>query len=198
MRSSATSMMRKLSVASIASNFTKRSISLTSITFNPPSEEEHEDARGSSVADCAGASVSAQDPKNMLEKSPKLASMDDADLQFDSLFDEKLAGLTRSPTVDSPVGTMKRLTTLRVKNVLQHEGNRNITPPLRTPSANSLSQQKVARTASGGSLTQLCASPASDRSRESENQYPTKQGRWVKGAGSHHLVSTEGISRFFS
>lgn len=197
-RSSASTMMRKLSVASITSNFTKRSGNFASLTsLNRPSEEDHDDARIYNPVNSADSSVRDKDSGETSEDSQKLASIQDIDFQFDSLFDEKMVSLTKSPTVESTIGTMKRLATLRVKDVLQPDGNRNITPPLRTPSANSLNPQKMARTASGGSLTQICASPASDASRESENQFPTKPARWVKGSGLHHLVSTESISRFF-
>jgi hypothetical protein len=117
------------------------------------------------------------------------------DFQFDSLYDEKMSGLTRPRLQETTLG--KRL--LKVKNVLQMDNNRIPSPPLRTSSGGSGTISKFSRTASGGSLSCVAASPASDRSRSSENQAPGKLSlsRRGKGIGLHHLVSTEALGRFF-
>lgn len=202
-RSSASSMMRKLSVASITSSFSsKRSGSVASLSnYSRPSEEQHQhtDTRVSSAG--VTSISSAEDKSKTTVAETSILPPMDLDDDFDVLFDEKMMSLQKSrtptPTLDITVQKMKRLasSTLRVKNVL--DGNRK-TPPLRAVSDPSVKGPMGGRKTSGSSMTQLCASPGSDRSRESENQYPNKQEKWAKSAGLHHLSSTERLGRFFT
>lgn len=209
-RSSASSMMRKLSVASITSNFSKRSGSLVSLTsFNRPSEDQPDVPRmPSSSATTVESSVDRlkQDAVQVfvtpLEKTPTAEVGDYLDLHFD---EKATSGApqrrTPTPTLDASLGKItQRIASRKIRNVLQFEGNRK-TPPFRSHSDNSLKRPLGDRTTSGGSLGLKCASPGtpgSDRSQCSENQHPTTtQAKWAKVAGLHHLSSAERLGRFF-
>lgn len=200
-RSSASSMMRKLSVASITSSFSsKRSGSVASLsTYGRQSEEQqHIDTR---VSSAGVTSISSAEDKSQITISQNMLPPMDLDDGFDAMFDEKMMAIqkarTPTPTLDITVQKMKRLasSTLRVKGVL--DVNRK-TPPLRAASDPSIKGVMGGRSTSGSSMTQLCATPGSDRSHGSENQHPIKQGSWAKSAGLHHLSSTERLGRFFT
>ncbi len=210
-RASATSMMRKLSVASITSSFSnKRSGSIASLTsYNRPSEDHREATRISSVGNTT-VDTSDERSKHSEDKVDHLPSFD-VEADFDTLFDDKMMSSTvtsqphpPTPILDISIKHMKRVATLRVKNALQLDGGNRKTPPLRTPSDSSLKATGLgARTASGNSLT--LATPGSDRSTTSqtENLYPNgKQSKWgsltKKSTGLHHLGSTERLGRFFA
>jgi hypothetical protein len=199
-RASASSMMRKLSVASITSNF-KRSGSLASMTSlqHRPSDEHS--------AYAAGTQLERTNVERHIRKSssrmeseesqkPRLSAVNDDSPHVQ----QRTPAQAKSTSEGSPVATVKRLATLRVKKILRPEANREITPPQRTPSAGSNQQVAGAlRTASGSSLNQIRASPVSDTSFESvENQYPARHHRWHKGSGLHVAFSAEGIKGFFT
>jgi len=183
-RASASSMMRKLSVASIASNFTKRSGSLASLaSLHRPVDEDHD------VPSTKTPYADTHD--KILHEASSVAESDNAmksrlsviqDEQIQS--EEIIPALTNAPNGESPVGTMKRLATLRVKKGLHHDGHRIVTPPLRTSSANSLNHNR--------------AQPNNDSPFEgSENQFETKNPRWTKGSGLNFGFSSEGLRGFF-
>lgn len=173
-RSSASSMMRKLSVASITSNFIKRSGNVVGPQAPPgPPAEDNSDSKFA-ISDSGPGSPAQPDvlKKGTTSLQPT-TSINDLDLHFDSAFVEKMTSLTAPPVTDtSPIGTMKRLAALRVKNVLQSDKNRHLVSPT-TPRKISLSR-KIMRTASGGSVGGHSTSPMSEISRESENQTPVK------------------------
>ena len=195
--------MRKLSVASITSSFSsKRSGSVASLsTYGRPSEEQHLHPNTRISSSGVISSNSAENKAKTTVEVNSILPPVELDDDFDVLFDEKLMNFQKSrtptPTLDVTVKKMKRLgsSTLRVKGIL--DVNRK-TPPLRAASDPSMKGQIGGRKTSGSSMTQLCASPGSDRSRESENQYPSKQEKWVKSAGLQHLSSTERLGRFFT
>lgn len=199
-RSSASSMMRKLSVASITSSFSsKRSGSVATLsTVSRPSGEQHHEPKDTRVSSARVISVSSSEntSKTTVEVNSILPPVE-LDIDFDVRFDEKILSpqkpRTPTPTMDITVQKMKRLanSTLRVKGVL--DVNRQ-TPPPRSASDSSVKGQVGGRKTSGSSMTQLCASPGSD----SENLYPTKQEKWAKSTGLHHLSSTERLGRLFT
>lgn len=199
-RSSASSMMRKLSVASITSSFSsKRSGSVVSLpTHGRPLEEQHHEHGDTRVSGAGVTSpVSSENKSKITVEVNSILPPVEFDVDFDVRFDEKMVSPRKSrtptPTMDITVQKMKRLasSTLRVKGVL--DINRQ-TPPPRSASDPSVKGPVGGRNTSGSSMTQLCASPGSD----SENQYPTKQEKWVNSAGLHHLSSTERLGRFFT
>lgn len=173
-RSSASSMMRKLSVASITSNFTKRSgnaISLQPLSRLPG--EDNSDGKFAISDNAFGPPVKPNAQETATGNTQPAAS-NDLDLQFDSLFDQKVASWTAPPVSESgPIETMKRLTALRVKNVVQPDKNCRLVSPPTTPRKTSLIP-KTMRTASRGSIGGHSASPLSEISRESENHTPVK------------------------
>jgi hypothetical protein len=183
-RASASSMMRKLSVASIASNFTKRSasyISLASIHY-PADDKDDVDSTKCTYAKGWEGTV--------LEKSSTEES-DDATVSRLSIihdenlpFEEKVVSLASPINGSSPVGTLKRLATLRVKKSWQPNGSRMITPPLRTSSANSVNQFRI--------------QPVGDSSCEgNENKHQLKNSIWAKAAGMNRGMYADGIRGFF-
>jgi hypothetical protein len=185
-RASASSMMRKLSVASIASNFTKRSGSLASLTsIHRPAEtdgeHDHQNNKNSSVEwwDSSAPENNAKTELDEASKS-KLSAIQDAAPSSE----EKPQILTNPTNGCSPVGTMKRLATLRATTGSQCNGPRNITPPLRTSSANSM---RNTRTLS------VSTSPFEG----SENQCQPKHGKRAKAAGLGRGLSADGIMGFF-
>ncbi|KFY35777.1 hypothetical protein V494_05620 [Pseudogymnoascus sp. VKM F-4513 (FW-928)] len=171
-RSSASSMMRKLSVASITSNFTKRSGNAVSPRVpSGPAREDNSDGKFAISDSGPGSPERNNAVESAQGNAQPTTSINGVDLHFDSIFDEKMANLTAPPVIDSsPIGTMKRLAALRVKNVLQTDKNRRLASPPTTPRKVSLSQMMM-RAASGGSIG---GHSGSEVSRESENQTPVK------------------------
>ncbi|OBT96113.1 hypothetical protein VE01_06854 [Pseudogymnoascus verrucosus] len=170
-RSSASSMMRKLSVASITSNFAKLSGSAVSPQHASGSPGEDNSDRKVVISDKdPGSPARSNVLKTTANNIQPTTSINDLDLRFDSTFDEKMASLAAPPvTESSPIGTMKRLAALRVKNVLQPDKNRHLASPPSTPRKISLGR-KMMRSVSGGSVGGHSGSPLSQISRESENQ----------------------------
>lgn len=131
-RTSASSMIRKLSVASIASNFTKRSGSVASfqMTFEDDESGGHDVHRSTpSRAECHSDPISTLD-------------LDDSTRSRLSIIQDEKENVARSESLDflpsgSPANTLKRFATQKVRS-WSHDGHRIITPPLRTSSANSV------------------------------------------------------------
>jgi hypothetical protein len=138
-------MMRKLSVASITSNFTKRSGSIASL--HKPTEDdfvnENEVPRTYSPArvDQRSSDANVLSETDDLAKSQLSVILDEKEnVLKDSL--ESIPGLQIGAN-GSPASTLNRLATLKIKKSYGNDGQRIITPPLRTSSANSLSQTKT-------------------------------------------------------
>jgi hypothetical protein len=183
-RASASSMIRKLCVASIACNFKKRSASYVSLaSIHHPADDKHEVAN----TKCTYAEGLKS---TVLEKSSTVASDDTTVSRLsvikdeNILLDEKLVSFTAMTNGSSPVGTFKRLATLRAKKSWQPSGSRIITPPLRTSSANSVNQIRT---------TPVSESPCEG----DENKNQSKHGLWAKAAGMNRGIYADGIRGFF-
>lgn len=138
-RNSAHSMMRKLSVASIASNFSKRSVSSASTRTSAatsgaqPNDAQHmpSDAR---AKDRIPAHRSMDTLRQAQTPKPKITIFQfEKENNFRAGSTESLFAL-RAPS-GSP-GTRK-VSPLQAKKSYIRDGDRMITPPLRTSSANS-------------------------------------------------------------
>jgi hypothetical protein len=191
-------MIRKLSVASITSNFAKRSGSITSL---------HRRAEEDALADFENLKTSPSREHNSSD-SIKPGEFDDLSWSRLSVIqDEKENILSDSfetlPNMKfgpngSPSATMRRLATLKMKRSWAPDGQRIITPPLRTSSANSTSQVR--------NVTPL--STVTDAAGEDKENAPQakpvesatgsqKLGKKSKGVGKNRSVVAEGIRNFF-
>jgi hypothetical protein len=190
-RASASSMMRKLSVASITSNFTKRSGSVASL------QKATED--DSSMEADAQKTSPAQDEHGSNEAVTQEAD-DMAPSRLSVIQDEKENLQNESPesvpsnmfeSDDSPVGTMHAFTPRKIKSSWGGDGQRMTTPPLRTSSANSPNQNR-ARPLS----TEV---PSEEKENVPQAQPALKaprHGRRGRGVGKNR-VTVEGIRSFF-
>lgn len=166
-RASASSIMRKLSVVSIASNFTKRSGSMASLR-KAADEESHE----------MDLDPRLVDREMQLVDSITFSDLDEAlTTRLSMLQDEKenrphtksdRPDISRKPiafrsaSYGSSMSNIHRLATVKVKAKWGIEGHHMLTPPLRTSSANNIVAQSR-------STTNLTIFP--DRySEEKENQ----------------------------
>lgn len=183
-RASASSMIRKLSVASIAGNFTKRSASYVSLAnIHNPADDKH-DFHSTKFTNAEGWEGTVLEKSSTVESDDttmsRLSVIKDENLPFD----EKIVSLTGTINGSSPVGTLKRLATLRVKKSRQPNGSRMITPLLRTSSANSVNQ--------------IPAAPVSESPCESdENKHQPKHSLWAKAAIMNRGIYADGIRGFF-
>lgn len=198
-RASASSMMRKLSVASIASNFTKRSGSMASLHKTAEDDESGETdvMRFTPVRNENNSSESSQykDPDDPTRSRLSVIQDEKENTQYRNSLETPG---TLSPAANgSPASTLRRLATLKVKTSWGPDGQRIITPPLRTSSANSVNQNKV---------TSL--STVTDLGTEEKENIPhvpsaltaatsQKQGKKAKGKGISRTVVTEGIRNLF-
>ncbi|KFY50220.1 hypothetical protein V496_09523 [Pseudogymnoascus sp. VKM F-4515 (FW-2607)] len=193
-RSSASSMMRKLSVASITSNFTKRSGNAVSPQALPgPPPEGNSEGKFAISGSSPGSPVRPNGLETAIGNIQPAASTNGLDLQFDSLFDEKMHSLTAATaTESSPIRTIKRLAALRVMNVLQPDKNRHLKSPT-SPRKISLGR-KIMRTASGGSVGRRSTSPLSQISRENLNPINSNQPhiKMARGQGLQSKVHFKG------
>ncbi|RDL36778.1 Uncharacterized protein BP5553_06130 [Venustampulla echinocandica] len=151
-RASASSMIRKLSVASIASNFSKRSNSVSSL---------QKVAADGAVTDKEIVGPASTVPEGQSSSGMNgMPEADDAAMSRLSVIQDQRNNIRR-PSVDnilacasippeSPPSTGKRMGTPTIKKSWGHEEQRITTPPLRTSSANSLSQKRTAARSSGG------------------------------------------------
>lgn len=198
-RASASSMMRKLSVASIASNFTKRSGSMASLHKTAEDDESGETdvMRFTPARNENNSSESSQykDPDDPTRSRLSVIQDEKENTQYRNSLETPD---TLSPAANgSPASTLRRLATLKVKTSWGPDGQRIITPPLRTSSANSVNQNKV---------TSL--STVTDLGTEEKENIPhvpsalaaatsQKQGKKAKGKGISRTVVTEGIRNLF-
>ena len=198
-RASASSMMRKLSVASIASNFTKRSGSMASLHKTAEDDESSETdvMRFTPARNENNSSESSQykDPDDPTRSRLSVIQDEKENTQYRNSLETPG---TLSPAANgSPASTLRRLATLKVKTSWGPDGQRIITPPLRTSSANSVNQNKVT---SLSTVTDL-----GTEEKENIPQVPSaltaatsqKQGKKAKGKGISRTVVTEGIRNLF-
>lgn len=172
-------MMRKLSVASITSNFTKRSGGYVSFaaTHHPADDKRvdyskcpHAEGWQSIVPESCSNEVSDD------AMVSRLSVIQDENFPFE----EKFISLTNTTSSTSPTSALKRLATLNIKKSLQPDGSCIIIPPLRTSSANGVRQIRAPAVCEGN-----------------ENKPQLKHSRWAKATGMNRGVSTEGIRAFF-
>lgn len=137
-RASASSMMRKLSVVSIASNFSKRSASLASIASI---------TRAADDDSLLEAEISQSSAVVEHHSSGLANSVDDTSRpQYSSAHPEKEHTARNSQDGYGSLREVRRLATLKGKSSSRgwtHHGQSIINPPLRTSSTNSLSQPKI-------------------------------------------------------
>jgi len=188
-RSSASSVMRKLSVASITSNLTKRSGSLASLASSHRCPEDDKEA-----ASCTTSPfVDAHEDPLPEDSRCEIGSNGSIKSRLSMITDEPLLEDTLPPLlriahdhtpVVSPTGTLKRLMTLRAQQSWHAEGHRHITPPLRASSANGVKRDRT---------------PPSIEVplRGRENQGRRSQSKWTKGIGLNNASLKEGIRGFF-
>ncbi|RDW84977.1 Dbl-containing protein [Coleophoma cylindrospora] len=178
-RASASSMMRKLSVASIASNFTKRSGSLASL-YKAAEEDAFPDT----------------EPK-LPRRDYNYSETDATTLETAPSYEEKPVS---SPILDSDDGlshqsssaSLKRLATLKFKAGWGPDGQRIVTPPLRTSSANSAAYSKPT------TASTMIDVAGEDKENNTESQLDIKQLREKKSKGAvRNRLMAEGIWNFF-
>ena len=190
--------MRKLSVTSIASNFTKRSGSIASL--HRAAEEdalaEAEMQRASPRAEHSSSeSVHLGDIDEMTRSRLSVIQDEKENIQENSF--ENLPNMKFGPN-KSPVGTMRRLTALKVKKSWAHDGQRIITPPLRTSSANSVNQNRTVTPLPTVTDTVIEEKENIVQGNPVETTAtPQKHGKWGKGTGRNRSVVAEGIRNLF-
>ncbi|KAL2072601.1 hypothetical protein VTL71DRAFT_11944 [Oculimacula yallundae] len=167
-RASASSMIRKLSVASIASNFTKRSGSMASLHMTAEDDEisEHENPKAT-----LSRGEYHSDPIHMPENDdpvrPRLSVIQDEkeNMPHSESF-ETVTGMAITNGKGSPANTLHRFATLKGKS-WSHDGHRIVTPPLRTSSANSVPMNRI--TPSPGPLLTVTDLVNGDLGEDKEN-----------------------------
>lgn len=115
-RASASSIMRKLSVASIASNFTKRSGSVASLQR-------------------ALDDVSMEDPE-IARPIPEKSGVTNKTINSHVTLANEVIGVS--------LEAVRRFATLTAKTSCAHDGERTILPPLRTSNTTGIAQNKIA------------------------------------------------------
>jgi hypothetical protein len=196
-RASASSMMRKLSVASIASNFTKRSGSMASL--HKTTEDDESGGNGMLRSGTADQNSSETSPQLEVDDLPgsRLPIIQDEkeNLQkTDSL--ESLLGLACGAN-GSPAETLRRLATLKVKTSWGNDGQRIITPPLRTSSANSVSHTRVTPLSTVVDLTIGDKENISPAQSVHVKETAQKRAKKSKGIGMNRAVVAEGLRNLF-
>lgn len=184
-RASASSMIRKLSVASIAGNFTKRSashVSLATVRCPADDKDDVDSAKYTLAEGWKGIGLE----KSSTEESDDTTVSRPSIIKAENLpLDEMVVIATDRIINSSPAGTLKRLATLRVKKSWQPNGSRmTTTPPLRASSANSVNQARI--------------KSVSEASFEGEeNMQQPKHSLWAKAAGMNMGIHADGIRGFF-
>jgi hypothetical protein len=198
-RASASSMIRKLSVASIASNFAKRSGSMASLHKAAEDDASAETETSKSTLarseDLSGETISMPDVDDLTTRSRLSIIQDEKENIRDGSF-ESLPGVPFGQN-DSPAGTLRRLATLKVKRSWGTDGQRIITPPLRTSSANSLNQN---RTTTLSTVTDMPIEKKENMPQIQTAQTApaaSKHSKWGRGVGKNRAVVAEGIRNFF-
>jgi hypothetical protein len=187
-------MMRKLSVASFASNFTKRSSSIASL-HKATEDDSSTGIDAQKTAPARGEHSSSdvttlQEAEDMSKSRLSVIQDEKENVQNDSV--ESLPSIMFG-SEDSRAGTLRRFATTKTKSSWTPDGQRIITPPLRTSSANSLNRSRT-----------TLLSTVSDVPIEAKENVPTVQPTWKaqkhgkrgKGAGKNRAVA-EGILSIF-
>jgi len=198
-RVSASSMMRKLSVASIASNFTKRSGSIASLHRTAEDDESGDmDLLNATPARTEYHSSETSQYKELDDpiRSRLSVIQDEKENIQQKDFFERPRALTPG-TNGSPASTLRRLAALKVTSSWAPDGQRIITPPPRTSSANSVSQSRITPLST---VTDLAIAGGENMPQvQSAQEAPTsqKQGKKVKGMAMSRAVVAEGIRNLF-
>jgi hypothetical protein len=198
-RASASSMMRKLSVASIASNFTKRSGSMASLHKTAEDDESSETdlPKATPVRNENNSSESSQCKDLDDPTRSRLSVIQDEKENIQQRDSFEIPRALSSGANGSPASALRRLATLKVKTSRGPDGQRVITPPLRTSSANSVNQCRVTPlstvtdlgTEEKENIPQVQSSQAAPASQ--------KQGKKSKGVGMSRNVVAEGLRNLF-
>lgn len=220
-RASASSMIRKLSVASIASNFSKRSTSqastpaidddagiLASMTFAKSTNRAIQEESGSSQASedpSKSVSLTEDDTKSLRNDKVSIVAMDG--VHSDKLDSDRSRSKSRetSDTGSTPVSSIRRLATLKLKKSWhQSDGNghRVIVSdyPLRASSANSLRLRAVeseSRKTSGTPVTGTENETHSHPGTPDQDRDQSKQSKWTRAAVLQKGLSTGSIKNMF-
>lgn len=187
-RASASSMMRKLSVASITSNFTKRSGSVASLkkAAEDDSSMEVDVQKISPAQDEYGSSEAAtQEADDMARSRLSVIQDEKENLQSESP-DSVPSNMFESD--DTPVHPF---TPRKIKSSWGGDGQRMTTPPLRTSSANSPNQNRARP------LSTEVPSEEKENLPQAQPALKTpRHGRRGRGVGKNR-VTVEGIRSFF-
>lgn len=190
-RASASSMMRKLSVASIASNFTKRSSSMASL--HKAAEDEAlldvDISKVSLVEHRSSEGVTHPDTDDLAPT--RLSVIQDDKENFQKRSVESSSSMFGSD--GSPVGSMQRLSNKKIQGSLETDGQRIVTPPLRKSSANSLNQNRAVPLSTG---TDVTIEEKENIPQAQQAPMPEKHGRRARGVGKNRVM-VEGIRSFF-
>jgi hypothetical protein len=198
-RASASSMMRKLSVASITSNFTKRSGSMASLHKTTEDNESSDfDFQKATPVRTENSSSESSQQKDLEDSTRSRLSVipDEKENTYHKDSFETPCALS-SGANGSPASTLRRLATLKVKASWGPDGQRIITPPLRTSSANSVSQSRVT---SLSTVTDLGIEEKENIPQAQSTQAtPTsqKQAKKSKGIGMSRNIVAEGFRNLF-
>lgn len=183
--------MRKLSVASIASNFTKRSSSVASL--HKAAEDEApldvDISKTSPVEHRSSEGVTRPDTDDLAPT--RLSVIQDEKENFQKRSVESSSSMLGSD--GSPVGSMQRLSNKKIQGSLETDGQRIVTPPLRTSSANSLNQNRVVPLSAG---TDVTIEEKENIPQAQQAPMPEKHGRRARGVGKNRVM-VEGIRSFF-
>lgn len=193
-RASASSIMRKLSAASIASNFTKRSGSMASLQLTTEDDESADHELPKVIPKRPRSESAAVQEHEDPTKSKLSIIHDDKENMYQNDSAENLATLANG----SPSNTMRRLATMKVKS-WSHDGQRIITPPLRTSSANSVRQSQSQQRATTP-LSTVTDSTVEDEENHVKSQVsdtPQNASKNKKSKGLGRAVVAEGIRNFF-
>jgi hypothetical protein len=191
-------MMRKLSVASIASNFTKRSGSIASLRATEEEATAEHLMEGYSprrVDHSSGESKKQSEIDEMMRSRLSVIQDEKENMKEDSL--EILTQRKFSPN-GSSMGTEHRLATLKVKKNWACDGQRIVTPPLRTSSANSVNQVRNVTPLPTVEDAIMVEKENAAHSKTADTKVtPQKPKKWAKGIGKNKSGVTGGIRNLF-
>lgn len=191
-RASASSMMRKLSVASIASNFTKRSGSMASLQ-KPIEDEMSVEIDPPKISQAERRSSEAEtllDANHMMQSQPAAIRDKREGIKRESVGS---ATSTKLGSDDSPAGSIRRTAAKHIKDTYRADGPRITTPPLQTSSANSPNHNRATTMSTGIEV------PSEDKENVPQVQLATKtekHGRRRRAVGRNRVM-VEGIRSFF-
>jgi hypothetical protein len=162
-RSSASTVMRKLSVASIASSFTKRSGSLS---YKHKANDE--DARESQKA--AGSVDEASEPLRLADDGPGVGLMHSPNDDQTKCYEMMLTASAKADSIDFTTGTVRHMPR---KAGVEVDGSGHI---LRTSSPNSIRMSQANRS----EKSSFCSTEKENTSKPSRH-HTRISSRWVHG-----------------